>query len=243
MRTLGVLGKPEDDAGGEEQFGPAAAGGERFSIFHLREARGLEDHPFAIHEGGSLQVGDQAGLGADHLLRASAERDQRAAAQKSSSPSFRGQASGEGMPRLFYRLSRSMRSRSCPHDRESGRHGNQAAIPQAIEGQAVAAAHAGFFEDVLQVDLDGSGPDAQFRGDFLVLEALFHQLQNLLLPRGQLAARIAVGAAWNRGTRSPPSSFAPPPPCAGRRPPPGPPPISEEFPARRPAGSAAPRLR
>ena len=53
---LRILGEPEDNAGGEEQFGPAASGGENFSVSHLRKARGLEDHPFAVQESRSLQV-------------------------------------------------------------------------------------------------------------------------------------------------------------------------------------------
>src|ERR1700676_477208 len=100
-----------------------------------------------------------------------------------------------------------------PRPNESGWHGNQATIPQTIEGQAVATAHAGFFENVFQVNLDRSRTDPQFTGDFLVLEPLFNQLENLLLPRGQLAARIALGAggiaeytvlhpASSRGNRS-----------------------------------------
>src|SRR5215831_8563093 len=40
---------------------------------------------------------------------------------------------------------------------------------------------------------DGSGTDAEFFGDVLVLTALLDEFENLLLARGQLAAGIAVG--------------------------------------------------
>src|SRR5262245_60009170 len=54
--------------------------------------------------------------------------------------------------------------------------------------------NAGLFEDMLEVDFDGSGSDAKFSRDFPVLHTLLHQLQNLLLAVGQGASRIRRAA-------------------------------------------------
>src|SRR5580698_969355 len=72
--------------------------------------------------------------------------------------------------------------------------GDQPAILQAVQSESVAAAHAGFLEDMLQMDFDSPGTDAQILRDFLILEALLHQLEHLLLARGQFAARITFRA-------------------------------------------------
>src|SRR5487761_2215018 len=74
------------------------------------------------------------------------------------------------------------------------RNRNQSPILQAVERQAVPSANTRFLEDMLQVDLHGTGADAEFGGDVLALEALLHQFQHLLLPRSQFAAGIAVAA-------------------------------------------------
>src|SRR5947209_12600718 len=39
--------------------------------------------------------------------------------------------------------------------------GNYALLAESVEGQAMPAANAGLLEDVLQVNLDGAGPDAE----------------------------------------------------------------------------------
>ncbi len=62
----------------------------------------------------------------------------------------------------------------------SGWDGYQPAIFQAAQGETVSASDPRLFEDVLEMNLDGSRPDAQFHSDLFILEALFHQLQDLL---------------------------------------------------------------
>ena len=63
------------------------------------------------------------------------------------------------------------------------------------------AAHAGLLKDVLQVDLNGTWPDAEFLGDLAILEALFDKFHDLMLARRQ-SVRICVsgteGFAENR---------------------------------------------
>src|ERR1035437_10378634 len=76
----------------------------------------------------------------------------------------------------------------------SGWNGDQAAVLQSAEGEAVAAADAGFFKNMLEMDFDGPRADTEIVGDLLILEALFDQFEHLLLARGQFAAGIAVGA-------------------------------------------------
>ena len=63
-----------------------------------------------------------------------------------------------------------------------------------VQRQAVASANTRFFENMFQVNLHRPGPDAQFAGDFLILAALLHQFEHLLLARGQFAARVTVRA-------------------------------------------------
>src|SRR5579871_3341225 len=69
----------------------------------------------------------------------------------------------------------------------------RAAVTPAVQSQAVPAADPGFFENMFQMDLHGSGSDSQFLGDFFVFGALFHQFEDLLLARGEFAAGIAIG--------------------------------------------------
>ena len=83
--------------------------------------------------------------------------------------------------------------------RPSGDHFNRGehltagfAVSDAIKGQAVAAAHAGLLEDVLQVDLDGARANAKFQSDFAVFEALFDEFQNLHLTRRELGVAVAI---------------------------------------------------
>src|SRR5580658_6981201 len=71
-------------------------------------------------------------------------------------------------------------------------HRNQPAFLQPADGQAIPAAHSGLFEDVLQMDLDGSRTNAQFERDLFVLEALLHHFEDLVLPGGELGARVAL---------------------------------------------------
>src|SRR5579863_1371668 len=71
---------------------------------------------------------------------------------------------------------------------------DQSAILQSVQSKSIPATHAGFLEDVLQMDFDSPGTDAQILCDLLILEALLHQLQHLLLARSQLAARITFRA-------------------------------------------------
>jgi hypothetical protein len=66
---LGVFRQAEWNAGGQEQLDTAAASGECLPIFHLLETRRFEKHPLGVDEDGSLEVRDQAGSGANHLLR------------------------------------------------------------------------------------------------------------------------------------------------------------------------------
>src|ERR1035441_10521564 len=52
---------------------------------------------------------------------------------------------------------------------------------QAGESQSVAAANAGFFEDVFEVDFHRSGADAERFGDLLILQPALHQIHDLQL--------------------------------------------------------------
>src|ERR1700680_1919662 len=51
---------------------------------------------------------------------------------------------------------------------------------QAGKRETISATDAGLFENVLQVDLDGTGPDAEIAPDLAVLQALLHQFHYLL---------------------------------------------------------------
>ena len=68
QENLGVFGEPEHDARSQKQFSATAIGGERFSIFHLREAGSFEGNTSAVDKDRSLNEGDQARPRAYHLL-------------------------------------------------------------------------------------------------------------------------------------------------------------------------------
>ncbi len=69
------------------------------------------------------------------------------------------------------------------------------ALAEAVEGEAIAAVDAGFLEDVLEVDFDGAGADAEGIGDFAVAEALFDEVEDLGFAGGEFAAAGALEAA------------------------------------------------
>ncbi len=67
------------------------------------------------------------------------------------------------------------------------RIGNQALLTKHRKCQTVPSMNARFLEDMLQVNLHGSGADAKFRGDLAVLHPLLYQLHHLLLAGRQFA--------------------------------------------------------
>ena len=66
-------------------------------------------------------------------------------------------------------------------------------LAESIEGQAVPAPHACFFEDVLQVNFHGAGTNPEFLGDFPVLESLFDQFHHLVFSRSQIGSDLSFG--------------------------------------------------
>jgi hypothetical protein len=56
-------------------------------------------------------------------------------------------------------------------------------LAETVQGEAVTTADAGFLENVLQMNLDGSGPDTEFLRDFPILEALFDEFHDLVFAR------------------------------------------------------------
>jgi hypothetical protein len=95
-----------------------------------------------------------------------------------------------GMHRVFMDTSRSLQSLQVSRGEESPPerwlqaglpaplrllydHGEKALFPEAGKRQAVAATDAGLFEDVFEVDLDGSRLDAEAGPDLLILHAAF----------------------------------------------------------------------
>lgn len=65
-------------------------------------------------------------------------------------------------------------------------------MAQTGQGEAIATAYPGLFKDVLEVDLDRTGTDAEFSGDFTIFEAVLDQIHDLGLARGEGGAGVPV---------------------------------------------------
>src|ERR1700679_2574085 len=63
---------------------------------------------------------------------------------------------------------------------------NRTFVLEAGEGEAIAATDSGLLEDVLQVDLHGSGLDAELTGDIAIAQTFFDEHHHLALAVGQL---------------------------------------------------------
>ena len=69
----------------------------------------------------------------------------------------------------------------------------QALVLHTAQGEAVAAPYAGLFEDMLEVDFDGSGADAELASYLFVFVALFDEFHDLLFSRGRFAVVVFFG--------------------------------------------------
>src|SRR4029079_6924865 len=74
---------------------------------------------------------------------------------------------------------------TTPHP--SGDLHSKAPLLKPVQRQSVSAADAGLLKDVLQMDLDGAGLNAERIPDFLILQTALHQVNHLELARRQRA--------------------------------------------------------
>src|SRR5579883_2771727 len=56
----------------------------------------------------------------------------------------------------------------------------------------MAATNAGLFKNMLEMDFDRAGANAEFLCDFAILKALFHQFHYLMLARRQFRTNLGV---------------------------------------------------
>src|SRR5579883_1656013 len=73
-----------------------------------------------------------------------------------------------------------------------GQQRDRAALSHSLQGQAMAATNAGFLKNVLEMDFDGAGTNAELLRDFAIFKALFDQFHHLMLARRQFRANLGV---------------------------------------------------